>query len=37
MVVPCLVFESNHFEILTSVYLIFQTGALDFIYSILAR
>jgi len=37
MVVPYRVFGSNHFEILTSVRLIFQTGVLDFIYSSMAR
>jgi len=35
--VPYRVFGSNHFKILTSVHLIFQTGARDVIYSIVAR
>jgi hypothetical protein len=33
MVVPYRILGTNHFKILTSVRLIFQTGALDFIYS----
>lgn len=37
MAVPYRVFGSNHFKILTSLHLIFQTGALDFNYSIVAR
>jgi hypothetical protein len=37
MVVPYRIFGSNHFEILTSIHLTFQTGALDFICSIMAR